>query len=1398
MSVSLRYTSGTDTSSYSVAVSMMCAQEPDAPDPPSVIIQNLDQIAIEWNPPAYDGGSPILGYQVEMKETTEASYTLIYDGSENPNGKMLEITSYNSASLQVATYNIRVYAVNWIGTSLSSTDLVVILATETSVIDSVVSGTGIGTIQAFVDAYVDVLAKDSSGNDIGHGGDIFSLEVSNHCEVTDNFECVEVDSDTNILDGKILKTMTDNGDGTYSSSYIVPLNGEVTVSVFLLQVGGAYVEYFENLYMDGTPAVSKIDPRIDHDWGTGLITNSATDFVSARWYAKVKALYTEDVLFILEADDGVRLYFNGELKIDRWDTCCEDQIFTTTLSAGTFYDIKIDYKEEQGSAAIKLYWSSLSIPKEIIPSSNLYYPRYVGSSPYQVTADTGPSISNKCTASGDGLEFATVGKLASIDIISRDYASTPLDNMNDNYELYLSNNDGSSIGNLYFTASYVGSVGLYGASYIPLKPGTFTLTITLRGDEIYNSPWEVTIDPLTEPSAEFSLTDITTPITITAGSTYSFIFTAYDLFDTAITVGGEEESIAIMAYFQDASAYDSPIGVADLDNWEEVLGYNIAGSVEDLGDGTYECLVTIMKAAEFTMEVNVNDVPLTGSPFSPLYVVPAEIYAPQCVGTAPTSVVSGVTSSFQVQGRDYYSNNVNSLITSASSTLVELRSASDNSLIVTGSIVDDAAGTGVFLVSFTPTLAGDQLLYVTIEGLPIKGSPFELTTGSETTVNLASTTITSFSYDYLTGDYIKFVIEARDSYGNLYSLTTQTFTVTLTDADSIATTLTPVSNGDGTYNVSYQFTKVSTYTLTVNDATDTNPVASSPYTGISVTPGRVQAYWSEFVSPANPISAGDTITYQIQGRDIYSNNIIEDKSDHTFFISLMDSEGVITQTNSTFEFGLYNTDITLEKSGNYDMIIGLTRNGGLRATYFKTISFYSGIDLLSTYYHTSVEPQYYTQVDEVVDIDSGNLEVLAGMPAQYFSIRWEGYMKAPHSGKFRFYVEATDYNTINLDLGNADLIALNTSASGVIHSAREYYSDYILTADSVYSLTLEYVEKIGTSEVKLFWESDEIEKQLIPPEYLFNTLYSQYTPITLVVEPLDTNEEHVVITGEYAQAVSGIAETISIEARDIYDNLQIHQNDIFTVTIVNTFDSTTYTGVVTALSNGMYEATYTIDGSGVYEMTIQLQVNGTGSLLTVAGSPFMITTGDSLTDPALTQMTGAALTDAIAGDIMSFTVLLFDTQGNARTEGGDTVTATLYDASLASVGLTEVFDNNDGTYKINYSYTVKGTYTIDVTVNSDTANIKTSTINLVAGSAYGLTSTLTHPSTTTIGLATTFTVYAYDAYGNTITHEAKDIAFEVIGNHGLVSGTVAVNDLSTALYDATYTIPAPSDTVIST
>ena len=47
----------------------------------------------------------------------------------------------------------------------------------------------------------------------------------------------------------------------------------------------------------------------------------------------------------MNGDDGFRFYMEGELVVDRWDTCCDEVSFNVELTQNEFYDIVIEYKE---------------------------------------------------------------------------------------------------------------------------------------------------------------------------------------------------------------------------------------------------------------------------------------------------------------------------------------------------------------------------------------------------------------------------------------------------------------------------------------------------------------------------------------------------------------------------------------------------------------------------------------------------------------------------------------------------------------------------------------------------------------------------------------------------------------------------------------------------------------------------------------------------------------------------------------------------------------------------------------------------------------------------------------------------------------------------------------------
>ena len=79
------------------------------------------------------------------------------------------------------------------------------------------------------------------------------------------------------------------------------------------------VQYFGNRALAGTPVASGCDPNpVNHDWGTGSPdAGVGVDSFSARWSGSFD-LPAGDYAFLATADDGVRLYVDGELVIDQW------------------------------------------------------------------------------------------------------------------------------------------------------------------------------------------------------------------------------------------------------------------------------------------------------------------------------------------------------------------------------------------------------------------------------------------------------------------------------------------------------------------------------------------------------------------------------------------------------------------------------------------------------------------------------------------------------------------------------------------------------------------------------------------------------------------------------------------------------------------------------------------------------------------------------------------------------------------------------------------------------------------------------------------------------------------------------------------------------------------------
>jgi hypothetical protein len=143
----------------------------------------------------------------------------------------------------------------------------------------------------------------------------------------------------------------------------------------LFTVGGTGLEanYFNNVNFTGTD-VQRVDPQVNFNFGTGKpIGGISAGTYSIRWTGQIKPAFSEQYIFKITSDDGVRLWINHKPVISNWG---QIGLGTVTghisLVANKKYDIQLEYRQKTGSASVRLYWSSPSQPVQIIPQSRLF------------------------------------------------------------------------------------------------------------------------------------------------------------------------------------------------------------------------------------------------------------------------------------------------------------------------------------------------------------------------------------------------------------------------------------------------------------------------------------------------------------------------------------------------------------------------------------------------------------------------------------------------------------------------------------------------------------------------------------------------------------------------------------------------------------------------------------------------------------------------------------------------------------------------------------------------------------------------------------------------------------------------------------------------------------------
>jgi glucose/arabinose dehydrogenase len=114
-------------------------------------------------------------------------------------------------------------------------------------------------------------------------------------------------------------------------------------------------EYFDNRDLTGTPVLTRNDDTVDFDWGAGGPGGGVpTDNFSARWTRALDVAAPSSYRFTVTADDGFRLFVDGQKILDKWTTAGHTAFTVTRQLEQGSHQIVLEYFEAGADAVAKL------------------------------------------------------------------------------------------------------------------------------------------------------------------------------------------------------------------------------------------------------------------------------------------------------------------------------------------------------------------------------------------------------------------------------------------------------------------------------------------------------------------------------------------------------------------------------------------------------------------------------------------------------------------------------------------------------------------------------------------------------------------------------------------------------------------------------------------------------------------------------------------------------------------------------------------------------------------------------------------------------------------------------------------------------------------------------------
>lgn len=153
--------------------------------------------------------------------------------------------------------------------------------------------------------------------------------------------------------------------------FIAPNIAKASPPTPISSLAGWNAEYWDNADQSGAPALSRIDGAINFNWGNNApTTDLPTDNFSVRWLNTI-SVPAGRYRFTLYADDGVRIFINHKLVLDRWNSQGYQvhSAFADLEGGGDL--VRIDYVDRSGSARIQLKAQRITLAAAAAPQREL-------------------------------------------------------------------------------------------------------------------------------------------------------------------------------------------------------------------------------------------------------------------------------------------------------------------------------------------------------------------------------------------------------------------------------------------------------------------------------------------------------------------------------------------------------------------------------------------------------------------------------------------------------------------------------------------------------------------------------------------------------------------------------------------------------------------------------------------------------------------------------------------------------------------------------------------------------------------------------------------------------------------------------------------------------------------